>query len=409
MKEALKGVRILDLSRVLAGPWASQMLADMGADVIKVERPGGGDETREWGPPWHGQDADRVSAYFLSCNRGKRSIAVDFSHPEGANIVRQLALESDIVLENFRPGKLARHGLDHESLRQAHPGLIYCSITGFGQTGPYRNRAGYDLLIQAMGGLMSVTGMPDDVGGEPVKAGVALTDIMTGLYASNACMAALIERGRTGRGQYVDLALLDVQVAAMANQAMNYLVSGDSPSRLGSAHPNIVPYQAFPASDGYFIVAVGNDAQFVRLCQAIGQPEMADLPEYASNARRVQHREALITFLRERFQQQPCAYWLETLEAASVPAGPVNNMEQVFSDPQVQARGLSQSLPGKHGQPIPTVLNPMQREVPQNSAPSKLGAHTQEVLSQQLGMSVAEIEQLKVAGVIQLEASGSQG
>ncbi|MDX1609164.1 MAG: CaiB/BaiF CoA-transferase family protein [Halofilum sp. (in: g-proteobacteria)] len=404
---ALSHLRVLDLSRILAGPTAGQILADLGAEVIKIERPGRGDDTRQWGPPWlAGREghATAESAYFLAANRGKKSLAVDIATPAGQRIVRELAARSDILLENFKVGGLARYGLDHESVSALNPRLIYCSITGFGQTGPYAGRPGYDFLIQGMGGLMSITGEPDAVeGGGPQKVGVALADVMSGLYAVIAVLAALAERERSGRGQYIDLALLDVQVAALANQAMNYLVSGRAPQRLGNAHPNIVPYQAFATADGHFILAVGNDDQFRRLCAFIGVPEMADDERFATNAARVEHRDELIPILQTVFEQQPSAHWLAALDGAGVPCGPINRIDQVFADPQVQARGMRVEAPHPLAGNVPLVGSPLKfSRTPTREAvaPPTLGQHTAEVLQDVLGLDESAIEELRAAGAI---------
>ena len=324
---ALSQLRVLDLSRVLAGPWCSQMLADFGAEVIKLERPGRGDDTRAWGPPWLADPAGvdtGESAYYLAANRGKKSVTLDLASDRGQAIARALAARSDVLIENFKPGHLDRWGLGYAALHELHPGLVYCSISGFGQTGPDRHRPGYDFLVQAMGGLMSVTGEPDDVpGGGPIKTGVALADILTGLYACSGILAALNERERSGLGQHIDLALLDVQVACLANQAMNYLVTGEPPGRLGNAHPNIVPYQSFATSDGHIVVAVGNDAQFAALCAVLGRSELADDDRFATNAGRVGHRDLLIPALADRLVQDGSSEWLSRLEAAGVPCGPI--------------------------------------------------------------------------------------
>jgi crotonobetainyl-CoA:carnitine CoA-transferase CaiB-like acyl-CoA transferase len=404
---ALSHLRVLDLSRVLAGPWASQVLADLGAEVIKVERPGAGDETRAWGPPWlrdaRGEET-RESAYFASANRGKKSIAVDLAHPAGQAIVRRLAERSDVLLENFKVGALARHGLGYEDLAALNPGLVYCSITGFGQSGPYRNRPGYDFMIQAMGGLMSVTGEPDGVpGGGPMKVGVALADVLTGMYATTAVLAALAHRDRTGRGQRVDLALLDVQVAALANQAESYLVSGRPPGRLGNAHPSIVPYQAFPTRDGHVVLAVGNDGQFARLCEVAGRPELARDPRYATNAARVGHRAELVAELRPLVAARTTGEWIAALEAAGVPCGPINDLAQVFDDPQVRHRGMRVEAPHPTAGSVPMVASPIRLSgtpVRHDVAPPTLGQHTGEVLAEVLGMSEAEVVALREQGVI---------
>jgi len=387
MNGALSHITVLDLSRVLAGPWAGQVLADLGAEVIKIERPGTGDDTRSWGPPYlrdaQGNDgAD--AAYYLCANRNKQSVTVDFTTAEGREIVRNLARQADVVLENFKVGGLAAYGLDYESLRAVNPRLIYCSITGFGQTGPYAARAGYDLLVQAMGGLMSITGRQDDEpGAGPQKAGVAVTDILTGLYAAIGILAALTHRDRTGIGQHIDLGLLDVQVACLANQAMNYLVSGTAPRRSGNAHPNLVPYQDFPTSDGYVIIAVGNDAQFARLCGVLALAELASDPSFASNKQRVLNRRELIDTLSAVTVTHPTAHWVAALESVGVPAGPINNLEAVFADPQVRARGMRVEIPHPVAGTVSLVANPLrlsETPVSYRSSPPPLGAQTRQVL-----------------------------
>lgn len=374
--QPLRGVRVLDLSRVLAGPWAGQLLADYGADVLKVERPQSGDDTRHWGPPWWGEGEDRVAAYYLCANRGKRSVAIDLASPEGAEQVRQLAREADVLLENYKVGQLARYGLDAASLRALNPGLIYCSITGYGQTGPLAPRAGYDFAIQAEGGLMSITG---ERGGEPQKVGVAVTDLMTGLYAVTAILAALHQRHTSGQGCHIDAALFDVQVAMLANQASNQLVGGITPRPMGNAHPNIVPYQVFPTQDGHMVLAVGNDGQFARFCQAVGQDAVAADPRYATNAARVQHRQELVHVITEWTLGAPTAHWVQQLEAAAVPCSPILDIAQVMQHPQVAARGLRISPPGAQGRAIPMVANPMRidgcRPVAQRPPPA-LNQHT---------------------------------
>lgn len=395
---ALAGLRVLDLTRVLAGPWASQLLGDLGAQVVKIERPGRGDDTRGWGPPFVGAPDEGLSAYFLCANRNKRSIAIDFSGQRGGELLRRLAAGSDVVIENFLPGTLARYGLDYESLCAIKPDLIYCSITGFGQTGPERGRGGYDLLIQAMGGLMSVTGEAD---GGPAKVGVALADVITGLYAASGILAALRHRDATGEGQHIDIALLDAEIAALANQALNYLVSGEPPVRCGNAHPNIVPYQAFAASDGHLVLAVGNDAQFRNFCAAAGVPELADDPRYASNAARVEHREELIAGLEPLIAARGRDEWITMFEAAGVPCGPVNDLAEVFANPQVRARGVHLAL-GKHK--IPQVANPLRMSATPPDyrlPPPRLGADTRAVLRELLDMGESELDTLEDAGVIQ--------
>ncbi|MBN9420971.1 MAG: CoA transferase [Candidatus Accumulibacter sp. 66-26] len=410
MSGALSHLRVLDLSRVLAGPWASQLLADLGAEVIKVEKPGSGDDTRGWGPPWLADGAGeptREAAYFLCTNRNKRSLTVDIARPEGQAIVRELAAGADVVIENFKVGGLAAYGLDYASLRALNPKLVYCSITGFGQDGPYAARAGYDFLIQGMGGLMSLTGTPaGEPGAGPQKVGVALTDILTGLYASNAILAALAHRDRdglrTGDGQHIDLALLDVQVACLANQAMNYLVSGTPPRRMGNAHPNIVPYQDFPTADGDMILAIGNDGQFARFCEIAGHPEWATDERFANNAARVRHRKELIPLLRRTTVLRTTAAWIAALENAAVPCGPINDLAGVFADPQVQARGLRVDLPHAAGGVAPQVSNPIRLSatpVAYRTAPPTLGADTDAVL-RALGRSDAEIAALHKEGIV---------
>ena len=398
----LHGVRVLDLSRVLAGPWASQLLADLGAEVIKIERPGAGDDTRAWGPPWW-DEAAGLSAYFLSANRGKRSVAVDIAQTEGAALVRDLAARSQILIENFKVGALRRYGLDWEALRAVNPALVYCSITGYGQSGPNAKRAGYDAAIQAEAGLMSLTGEPASQGGAPQKVGVAVVDLMTGMYAVAGVLAALRHAERTGEGQHIDLALFDTQVAALANQASNYRVSGEVPARHGTAHPNIVPYQVMPSADGWFMLAVGNDAQFRRLCLRLDQPEWADDLRFASNAQRVANRDALIALLRERLQRQPSAYWIEVLSNDGVPCGPVNDLAEVFASAQVEARGLRLDLMDADGQAVPLVANPLRfsaTPVSYPHAPPELGGDTRAVLQSVLGQSEAQWAALKAKGVV---------
>ena len=337
----LQGVRVLDLSRVLAGPWAGQLLADYGADVIKVERPGAGDDTRGWGPPWWGEGDERQAAYYLCCNRGKRSIAIDIATAEGAALVRQLAAEADVVLENYKVGQLAKYGLDYAALSALNPRLVYCSVTGYGQDGPYAQAAGYDFAIQATGGLMSITGEKDGTpGSEPQKVGVAVTDLFTGMYAASAILAALIERGRTGRGRHIDAALLDVQVAMLANQASNYLVGGKTPRRMGNAHANIVPYQVFATQDGHIVLAVGNDGQFARFCALAGHADLAQDARYATNAARVEHRAELVPQVAAWMLGRTTAQWVALLEPQSVPCAPILDLPGVFTHPQVVARGM---------------------------------------------------------------------
>lgn len=406
---ALSHLRILDLSRVLAGPWSSQILADLGADVIKIERPGQGDDTRAWGPPWvedplWGDVAQ--SAYFVGANRNKRSVAIDLASPEGQRLLVALAGQCDVILENFKVGGLKAYGLDYDSLHQLYPKLVYCSITGFGQSGPYAARPGYDFLIQGMGGLMSITGRPEGEPGEgPMKVGVALTDILTGLYATVGILSALAHRDRTGQGQQVDVALLDVQVAGLANQAMNYLASGKQPGRLGNAHPNIVPYQDFATRDGYVVVTVGNDAQFRRFCAALGNPEWAGDLRFATNTARLASRDDLIALIQGRMRKFDSAHWLEILEAQSVPCGPINGMAEVFADPQVLHRNMKVPIPGASSDGLVMVGSPLhlsETPVEYRRAPPALGANTREVLHDLLGLGEGAMEELASQQVINL-------
>ena len=354
MPRPLAGVRVLDLSRVLAGPWAGQLLADYGADVLKVERPGAGDDTRTWGPPWWGEGEDRVAAYFICANRGKRSVAIDIASPEGIAQVRDLAREADVVIENYKVGQLAKYGLDAASLRAINPRLIYCSITGYGQTGPLSHKAGYDFAIQAEGGLMSITG---ERGEEPQKVGVAVTDLMTGIYATTAILAALHERHSTGQGRTIDAALFDVQVAMLANQASNQLIGQTRPTRMGNAHPNIVPYQVFPTLDGHMVLAIGNDGQFARFCEAAGHPDTASDARFATNPERVKHRETLVPMLAEWLRQRDTADWEKLLNGHSVPCSPILDVAQVMAHTHVAARGMV--LPSRDAQHPPMVANPI--------------------------------------------------
>lgn len=407
----LEGVRVLDLSRILAGPWATQVLADFGADVIKVERPGVGDDTRSWGPPYL-QDADgndsSESAYYLCANRGKRSLAIDFTTGEGQALLRELVVHCDVLVENYKVGGLKKYGLDFTSLQAINPKLVYCSITGYGQDGPYAKRAGYDAAIQAIGGLMSVTGEPDGTpGAGPQKVGVAATDLMTGMYAATAILAALRHAERTGVGQQIDLALLDTQVAWLANQASNYLIGGVVPTRQGTAHPNIVPYQVMPAADGYFMLAVGNDGQFARLCEVIGEPALACDLRYASNNARVANRELLVPHLQQVLRTRPAAEWLAALEHAVVPANPVNRIDQVFADPQVQARGLRIELPHAGGGSVAMVRNPLKfsaTPLRYEQAAPVLGQHTYEVLGEVLAVDGERLRVLRELGVVGVAA-----
>lgn len=405
----LAGVTVLDLSRILAGPWATQVLADLGAEVIKIEKPGEGDDTRRWGPPWLAA-ADGTptaeSAYYLAANRNKRSVAIDLAQAEGAELVRRLALGADVLVENFKVGGLSKYGLDWPNLSAANPKLVYCSITGYGQTGPNARRAGYDAAIQAEAGLMSITGEPDGApGAGPQKVGVAVVDLMTGMYAVAGILAALRHAERTGQGQHLDLALYDTQVGWLANQAMNWLVGGVVPERRGTAHPNIVPYQVMPAADGHFMLAVGNDAQFRRCCEVLGLPGLADDPRFATNAARVVHREALVPVLAQHFRSRPAAGWLAALEAATVPCGPVNTIDAVFASDQARARGLCVDLPHPLAGEVPQVASPLRLSatpVEYRAAPPLLGADTREVLARRLGLDAADIGGLAARGVVAL-------
>jgi crotonobetainyl-CoA:carnitine CoA-transferase CaiB-like acyl-CoA transferase len=406
-QSALGHIRVLDLSRVLAGPWCSQNLADLGADVIKVERPGSGDDTRAWGPPYAPDAAGRATseaAYYLSANRGKRSVTVDIASAAGQALLRELVLHSDVVLENFKVGHLQRYGLDYAALKAIKPDLVYCSITGFGQDGPYAHRAGYDFLIQGMGGLMSVTGERDDLpGGGPQKTGVALTDLMTGMYATIAVLAALTHRDRTGAGQHIDMALLDTQVAMLANVGSNYLNSGERPRRWGNAHANIVPYQTFACSDGHIIVAAGNDGQYQKFVEAGGRADLAHDARFATNPLRVQHRDVLVPLLAAMVATKTRADWIALLEAVGVPCGPINNLDDVFADEQVQARGMAIALPHPSAGEVKLVRNPIRMSAtPATSdrAPPLLGQHTDEVLRDVLGKSDREIAALRTDGII---------
>jgi crotonobetainyl-CoA:carnitine CoA-transferase CaiB-like acyl-CoA transferase len=402
---ALSHIRVLDLSRVLAAPWATQILGDLGAEVIKIEKPGEGDETRHFGPPFLEADGERGDAvYYLSANRNKKSVAIDFAKPGGAALIKRLARRAHIVVENFKTGSLAKYGLDYESLAAENPALIYCSITGFGHDGPYKDKAGYDYLIQGMGGLMSITGQPDGTSGaEPMKVGVAVSDIFTGLYTTIAIQAALIHQARTGEGQSIDMALFDCQAAVLANQAMNYLSGAVSPTRLGNAHPNIVPYQVFATADGHMILAVANDAQFRRFCAAAGIENIARDSRYATNAERVGRRAEVVGFLEPLFKSRGTAAWITCLEAANVPCGPINNVAQVFADPQAIARGFKIPMTIESGQTVDLVASPLRlsKTPPEyRGAPPLLGQHTREVLSGVLNLPTVEIDQLAQAGII---------
>ena len=401
----LAGVRVLDLSRVLAGPWATQLLADLGAEVIKIEKPGAGDDTRGWGPPFttkaDGGKGD--AAYFMCANRNKKSVALDISTPDGAEVARRLAAQSDVVVENFKTGGLKKYGLDFASLSAGNPKLVYCSITGFGHTGPNAGRAGYDYMIQAMGGLMSITGQPDGApGAEPMKVGVAVVDLFTGLYASNAILAALLHARATGQGQHIDLALFDVQAAMLANQATNWFVSGVSPGRMGNAHPNLAPYQPFPASDGSVVIAVGNDGQFRSLCRALGAPEMGEDPRFSTNALRVEHRTALAPAISALTAGLTMAELFAALDAAGVPCGPINTVEQVFAEPQAVARELVVAQTRADlAAPVRTVASPIRMSATPaayDGAPPALGEHTDAVLGALLGE--VDLKALRDKGVV---------
>ena len=403
MAGPLAGIRVVELARVLAGPWAGQTLAELGAEVIKVERPVVGDDTRAWGPPYAkdaaGADLPGMSAYFLGTNRGKRSVTIDFAVPDGAELARRLIDTADVVIENFKVGGLVQYGLDYDSLATRHPKLIYCSITGFGQNGPYAGRAGYDFIIQGLGGLMSISGMP---GGEPMKSGIAVSDLFTGFYATIGILSALIEVRATGRGKHLDLALFDAQVATLSNQALAFLVSGKVPAPMGNTHPSIVPYQVFAAADGHIIVAVGNDGQFARMCQVAGVPEWAKDPRYATNPARVTNRAELVPKLATLIAAKPSRFWLDGLEAAGVPVGPINSVAQTFADPQAVARGLAITLPLEGGGTVPGVASPIREadKFPQTvTAPPRLGQHTDAVLGE-LGIVAEEIARLRAKGVI---------
>jgi len=412
---SLDGIRVLDLSRVLAGPWCTQTLADLGADVIKIERPGSGDDTRGWGPPFlqdaQGQDSAEA-AYYLGANRNKRSLTCDIARPEGQQLIRDLVQHCDVFIENFKVGDMARYGLDYASLSALNPRLVYCSVTGFGQTGPYRERAGYDYAVQGMGGLMSITGERDDLGGGPQKVGVAVTDLFTGMYATVAILAALRHAERSGQGQHIDMALLDAQVAMLANLGANYLVSGKVPGRAGNAHQNIVPYQVFevkppegsaPGSRDHIILAVGNDGQFAKFCEVAGVPALAQDARFVRNADRVRHREVLVPQLAQILLQRTKAEWLAALEAAKVPCGAINNLAEVFADPQVRARGMVTHWPHPLRQDLPLVSSPIKMSatpVRTELPPPLLGQHTTQVLTEVLGYSEAKLAALQAQGVI---------
>ena len=409
---ALDGIRVLDLSRVLAGPWCTQTLADLGADVIKIERPGTGDDTRTWGPPFlkdrEGRDTAEA-AYYLGTNRNKRSVTCDIARPEGQALVRELAKHCHVFVENFKVGDMARYGLDYAALKALNPRIVYCSVTGFGQTGPYRERAGYDYAIQGMGGLMSITGERDDLGGGPQKVGVAVADLFTGLYSAVGILAALRHAEHTGQGQHLDMALLDTQVAMLANLGANYLVSGKVPGRAGNAHQNIVPYQVFevaPASDGskdHVIIAVGNDGQFAKYCQVAGHPELATDPRFARNQDRVRNREVLVPLLADIMKQRPKQQWLAALEAAKVPCGAINNLAEVFADPHVRDRGMVHQWDHPLAGPVDLVASPLklsETPVRTDTPPPLLGQHTRQVLAEVLGWDEQRIAALQAQEVI---------
>jgi formyl-CoA transferase len=407
MAAALDGIVVLDMSRILAGPWSGQVLADLGATVIKVERPGAGDDTRSWGPPYlKDQDGNDTTeaAYYLGANRGKQSITLDISTPEGEAIIKELAARADVLIENYKMGGLAKYGLDYASLKESNPGLIYCSITGFGQTGPYAPRAGYDFVIQGMCGFMSITGERDDLpGGGPQKAGVAITDLTTGLYSTIAILAALNHRNTTGQGQYIDMALADSAVALMANMNMNYLTSGTPPKRYGNAHPNLLPYQVFDTADDPIIIAIGNDGQYRRWCNLAGAPELADDERFVTNPQRIRHRDELIPLVIDLMKKQPRAWWVENLDKEGVPYGVVNNFQQVFEDPHIQARGMKFEMEHPTAGTIPMVRSPVNLEGSPpvyNRPPPLLGEHTDQVLKDVLGKSDKEIAALREAGVV---------
>ena len=403
MAEALKGIKVIDLSRILAGPWASQMLADFGAQVIKIERPNKGDDTRYWGPPFIKEKTSTQppqAAYFHSTNRNKQSIAIDIQHETGQQIIKDLVKNADVFIENFKVGALAKYGLDYPKLKLLNPNLIYCSITGFGQTGPSSERAGYDAMIQGEGGLMSITGVAN---GEPMKAGVALTDIMTGLYCSNAILAALMARNHIDKGQYIDIALLDVQVSTLANQGLNYLATGNNPKRQGNAHPNIVPYQTFNTSDGIIMLAIGNDTQFRKFCQLVERPELADNPNFQANEQRVINRESLIEHLSKILLSQPTVWWINQLETLDIPCGPINTLQEVFNHSQIKHRNLVRKIPDNCSKQIYTIASPINlSETPlqYRSASPNLSEHCEKILSSELGYDSKKIQHLRENGIV---------
>jgi len=401
----LNDIKVLDVSRILAGPSCTQLLGDYGADIVKVERPGTGDDTRKWGPPYVTDEAGKEStesAYYLSANRNKRSITIDMSKPEGQELVRKLAVESDIFIENFKVGGAKKLGIDYDTLKAINPRLIYCSITGFGQTGPYAPRPGYDFMIQSMGGIMSLTGPTD---GDPFKVGVGIADLMCGMYACSAILSAMHHREKSGKGQYIDVALFDSQIAWLVNSAQNYLTSGKEPQRYGNGHPSIVPYEIFPSSDGHFALAVGNDGQFKALCRVIGHPEIAEDEKYSTNRHRVHNRKQLISILRKILVEQTTDHWLEKCEANGIPSSPVNSVKQVFDDPQVAARDMKISMPHPDagGLDIDLIGNPVkfsETPVSYRRAPPKMGQHTDEILQEVLGLSEIEIQKYRNQEII---------
>lgn len=406
-KGPLSDIRVLDMSRILAGPWVGQLLADLGAEVIKIERPGKGDDTRTWGPPFvkdrEGKDTSDA-AYFMCANRGKKSLTLDIARPEGQHIIRELAQHSDVLIENYKVGDLKRYGLDYDALSKLNPRLVYCSITGFGQTGPYRERAGYDFMIQGMSGVMSITGERDDLpGGGPQKVGVAIADLMTGMYSSVAIVSALHERHVSGQGQYIDMALLDCTVGWLANQNANYLIGGDVPQRMGNAHPNVMPYQTFRTQDGNIIIATGNDGQYQRLCEAAGLPEAATDPRFASNALRIANREACTALLAEALKQKTTAQWVALLETVGVPCGPINRLDEVYRDPQVQHRGMKIDVAHPVAGSVALTANPIRYSrtpITYDRPPPLVGEHADEVLREVLGKSEAEIAALRIKRIV---------
>ena len=405
MAGPLSGIRVVDLTRILAGPSCTQILGDLGADVIKIEMPGAGDDTRRWGPPFLPDDKDQPtaeSAYFACANRNKRSVTINISAPEGQKLIQDLIKKSDVLVENFKFGGLAKYGLAYDDLKAANPGLVYCSITGFGHTGPYAKRPGYDVLMQGMGGLMSVTGAVD---GEPQKCGVPISDLMAGMYASVSICAALRHREKTGEGQAIDIGMLDTTIAMMANQALNYLASDEVPPRLGNEHPNIAPYQVFPTGDGNIIVACGSEQQFQRLCEIMDRPDIPQDPRFTVNKQRLAHRQELVDVLNPIFQSKPSAYWLEVLEQHSISCGPINDLGQTFADPHVQARGMRLEMehPATGGRPVALVASPVRLSetgVEYRHAPPLLGQHTEEVLGEVLGLDHNAVKGLRDAGTI---------